>query len=365
MKELLKYRKLLSLDQLWRNRTVAKEKQLQDINWDKLTFSITPTRSMYEAHCELDGEWDEGKLVPYGNISLSPAAGVLNYGQGIFEGMKAYRSAKNRVVLFRPEKNALRAATSAERVCIPPVPKDQFIAACEQVVRDNIDYVPPRGKGSLYLRPVIWGTGPVLGVSPAPSYTFLIYVSPVGPYFKSGVKCLNLRITNQFHRAAPKGTGGHKVIGNYAASLFPQKMVKKAGFDDAIYLNAANEKYIEEVGSANLFAIKDNVLMTPSVDGSILPGITRDSVLTIARETLHMEVREHSISIKDFLKADEVFCSGTAVVVTPVGKITTNNTSTTINHNKMGPITKKIRKLLLGIQREEIEDPFGWIYPIN
>ena len=365
MKELRKYKKLLLLDQLWRVRIVANDKQLKNINWDKLTFSITPTRSMYEAHCELDGEWDEGNLIPYGNVCMSPAAGVLNYGQGIFEGMKAYRSAKNRVVLFRPEKNALRAATSSERVCIPPVPKDQFMAACEQIVRDNIDYVPPRGKGSLYIRPVIWGTGPVLGVAPAPSYTFFIYVSPVGPYFKSGVKCLNLRITNQFHRAAPKGTGGHKVIGNYAASLFPRKMAKKEGFDEAIYLNAADEKYIEEVGSANLFAIKDNVLMTPSLDGSILPGITRDSVLVIAREILHMEVRERSISIKDFLKADEVFCSGTAVVVTPVGKITTNNASTTINKNKMGPITQKIREILLGIQREEIEDPFGWIYPIN
>ncbi|MEE8341800.1 MAG: branched-chain amino acid aminotransferase [Candidatus Neomarinimicrobiota bacterium] len=343
----------------------AMEKHLQDINWGKLTFSITPTRSMYEAHCEIDGEWEEGKLVPYGNISMSPAAGVLNYGQGIFEGMKAYRTAKDRIVLFRPEKNALRAATSAERVCIPPVRIEMFMDALEKIVRDNIDYVPPQGKGSLYLRPVIWGTGPILGVAPAPSYTFLIYVSPVGPYFKSGVKCLNLRITNQFHRAAPKGTGGHKVIGNYAASLFPQRMVKKAGFDEAIYLNAANEKFIEEVGSANLFAIKDNVLMTPSIDGSILPGVTRDSVLAIARELLHMEVRERSISIKDFLNADEVFCSGTAVVVTPVGKITTNNTSTTINNNKMGPITMKIRKILLGIQREEIEDPFGWIYPIK
>ena len=343
----------------------AKKKKLQNLDWDKLTFSITPARSMFIAHCELGGEWENGKLIPYGNISLSPAAGVLNYGQGIFEGMKAYRSAKDRVILFRPEKNALRAATSAERVVIPKVPKDMFLNACEQVVRDNIDYVPPRGKGSLYLRPVIWGTGPVLGVAPAPSYTFLIYVSPVGPYFKSGVKCLNLRITNQFHRAAPKGTGGHKVIGNYAASLFPQKLAKKTGYDEAIYLNAANEKFIEEVGSANLFAIKDKVLMTPSLDGSILPGVTRDSVLTIAREILHMEVREKSISIQDFLRADEVFCSGTAVVVTPVGKITTHNKSTTINDNKMGPITKKIRKILLGIQREERKDPFGWIYPIN
>jgi branched-chain amino acid aminotransferase len=320
---------------------------------------------MYMAHCELDGKWKKGKLVPFGDIPISPAAGVLNYGQGIFEGMKAYRTAKDRIVLFRPENNALRAASSAERVCIPKVPVEMFIDAIEQVVKDNIDYVPPRGKGSLYLRPVIWGTGPVLGVAPAPSYTFLIFVSPVGPYFKTGIRCLNLRITNQFHRAAPKGTGGHKVIGNYAASLFPQKMAKQAGFDEAIYLNASSEKFIEEVGSANLFAIRDKVLMTPSLDGSILPGITRASVLKIARDVLHMEVRERSIPVKEFVNADELFCSGTAVVVTPVGKVTTHKGSYVINDNKIGPYTKKLNEILLGIQQEEIEDPFDWIHPVE
>jgi len=344
---------------------ITKQKLAKNLDWDNLTFSLTPARSMYLAQCKLGEKWSKGKLIPYGDIKISPAAGVLNYGQGVFEGMKAYRTKKDRVVLFRPQKNAIRAASSAERVVIPKVPKEMFLDAVEKVVRDNIDYVPPQGKGSLYLRPVIWGTGPVLGVSPAPSYTFLIFVSPVGPYFKTGLRCLNLRVTNQFHRAAPKGTGGHKVIGNYAASLYPQKLAKKTGFDEAIYLNAANEKYIEEVGSANLFVVKDKVLMTPSLDGSILPGVTRDSVLTIAREMLHMEVRERGISVKDLLKADEVFCSGTAVVVTPVGKITTHNSSTTINNNKIGPITKKLRKILFGIQREEIDDPFEWIYPIN
>ena len=341
-----------------------KKNDLQNIDWNELTFSVTPTRSMYMAHCNIDGEWKNGTLVPFGDIPMSPAAGVLNYGQGIFEGMKAYRTKKERVVLFRPEKNALRAASSAERVCIPKVPINMFMDAIEQVVKDNIDYVPPLGKGSLYIRPVIWGTGPVLGVAPAPSYTFLIYVSPVGPYFKTGLRCLNLRITNQFHRAAPKGTGGHKVIGNYAASLFPQRMVKQAGFDEAIYLNASSEKYIEEVGSANLFAIRDNVLITPALDGSILPGITRNSVLKIARDMLHMEVRERGITVKDFVHADELFCSGTAVVVTPVGKVTTHKGSYVINKNKIGPYTKKLNESLTGIQNEEFADPFKWIYPV-
>ena len=342
-----------------------KYKTIQDINWDELTFSLNPTRSMYIAHCDQGGEWDSGSMLPFGDVSMSPAAGVLNYGQGIFEGMKAYRTIKDRVVLFRPEKNATRAVSSAERVCIPPVPEKKFLDAVVRVVQDNIDYVPPREKGSLYIRPVIWGTGPVLGVAPAPSYTFLIYVTPVGPYFKTGLRCLNLKITNDFHRAALKGTGGDKVIGNYAASLYPQRLAKQAGFDEAIFLNAESEDYIEEIGSANLFAVKDGILRTPGLDGSILPGVTRDSVLTLAREMMNMEVREGNLSVKEFMSAEEVFISGTAVVVTPVGRITSDTSTATINNNQIGPVVKKLNELLLGIQYELIEDRFKWVYPIE
>lgn len=342
-----------------------KYKTIQDINWDELTFSLNPTRSMYIAHCDQGGEWDSGSMHPFGDVSMSPAAGVLNYGQGIFEGMKAYRTIKDRVVLFRPEKNATRAVSSAERVCIPPVPEKKFLDAVVRVVQDNIDYVPPREKGSLYIRPVIWGTGPVLGVAPAPSYTFLIYVTPVGPYFKTGLRCLNLKITNDFHRAALKGTGGDKVIGNYAASLYPQRLAKQAGFDEAIFLNAESEDYIEEIGSANLFAVKDGILRTPGLDGSILPGVTRDSVLTLARKMMNMEVREGNLSVKEFMSAEEVFISGTAVVVTPVGRITSDTSTATINNNQIGPVVKKLNELLLGIQYELIEDRFKWVYPIE
>jgi branched-chain amino acid aminotransferase len=320
---------------------------------------------MYIAHCDQGGEWDSGSMHPFGDVSMSPAAGVLNYGQGIFEGMKAYRTIKDRVVLFRPEKNAARAVSSAERVCIPPVPEKKFLDAVVRVVQDNIDYVPPREKGSLYIRPVIWGTGPVLGVAPAPSYTFLIYVTPVGPYFKTGLRCLNLKITNDFHRAALKGTGGDKVIGNYAASLYPQRLAKQAGFDEAIFLNAESEDYIEEIGSANLFAVKDGILRTPGLDGSILPGVTRDSVLTLARKMMNMEVREGNLSVKEFMSAEEVFISGTAVVVTPVGRITSDTSTATINNNQIGPVVKKLNELLLGIQYELIEDRFKWVYPIE
>ena len=221
---------------------------MNKIDWDNLTFSLTPAKSMFISHWENEKNWTDGKLIPFGNISMSPAAGVLNYGQGIFEGMKAFRTIENRIVLFRPDKNIERATLSAERLCIPIVPSDLFMDGLLKVVKDNSDFIPPSDKGSLYIRPIIWGTGAVLGVGPAPSYTFLIYVSPVGPYFKSGIRCLNMRVTKNFHRAAPRGVGNFKTIGNYAASLYPQKLAKSSGFDEVIYLNAGDNESIEEVG---------------------------------------------------------------------------------------------------------------------
>ena len=268
------------------------------------------------------------------------------------------------IVLFRPGKTAVRAIPSPERVFIPPVPQEMFMEAILEVVRDNADYIPPLGKGSLYIRPVIWGTGAVLGVKPVQSYTFLVFVSPVGHYFKSSEKSLHLKITNKFHRTAPRGTGGFKAIGNYAASLLPQKLAKKAGFDEVIYLNAANENFVEEVGSANLFILKDNTLVTPALTGSILPGITRDSVIQISKEILNLEVQERPISVDEVLDADEVFCSGTAVTVTSIGKITTDETSRIISGGKIGPYTKRIGEILSGIRNETVEDQFEWLFPV-
>ncbi len=337
---------------------------LQDIDWDNLTFSLSPTRSMYIAEQRDNKAWERGKLVPFGNVSVSPAAGVLNYGQGIFEGLKAFRTSRDRSVLFRPENNAARAIESAKRLCIPPVPQEMFMEAILEVVRDNADYIPPMGKGSLYIRPVIWGTGAVLGVKPAQSYTFLVFVSPVGHYFKNSEKSLHLKITNKFHRAAPRGTGGFKAIGNYAASLLPQKLAKKAGFDEVIYLNAANENFVEEVGSANLFILKNQTLVTPALTGSILPGVTRDSVVQIAKKILKLEVQEREVSVDEVLDADEVFCSGTAVIVTSIGEITTDETFSIISGGKVGPYTMRISEILSGIRNETVEDQFEWLFPV-
>ncbi|MBC8323004.1 MAG: branched-chain amino acid aminotransferase [Candidatus Marinimicrobia bacterium] len=335
------------------------------IDWDSLGFNLIETRSMYKATCKKDDSWSPGELIPFGNIELSPAAGVLNYGQGVFEGMKAYRTLKNRIVLFRPEMNAKRISMSTKRLCIPEMDEELFLKAAIEIVKDNVDYIPPYGKGSLYLRPVVWGTGPVLGVKPADEYTFIIFASPVGPYFKGNIKPLHLKVTHNFHRAAPKGIGNAKAIGNYSASLYPSSLAKKTGFDEVIYLNAGNEQLIEEVGSANMFIVKDNVLKTPRLAGSILPGVTRDSVLTLAKEKLDIEVQETDVLLDEVCSADEVFCTGTAVVVTPVGKITSEDGEHSINDGKIGIITHELRSLLLGIQREECEDTLNWLHPID
>lgn len=334
------------------------------IDWDSLTFSLTPARSMYMAKCERGGEWEEGNLVPFGNIELSPAAGVLNYGQGIFEGTKAFRTENDRIVLFRPDMNAQRMIQSAERLCIPPIPVETFLDAVEQTVRDNADYIPPSDKGSLYVRPIVWGTGPVLGVHEAPSYTFVVFVSPVGPYFRGGIPCLHIKVTRFYHRAAQKGTGAAKAIGNYAASLYPLKLAKERGFNEVMYLNSQNEELVDELGAANVFALKGNRLLTPRLGGSILPGVTRDSIIHIARDVLGLDVQETDVSVDDILTADEVFCAGTAVIICPIGRITTDDDSVEISR-EMGPVASELRQTLLDIQFERREDQFNWLYPVD
>ena len=336
----------------------------QDIDWDKLGFNVHPTRSIWKGECKIDETWSNGKLVPYGKIEMSPASCVLNYGQGVFEGMKAYHSAKDRIVLFRPNRNANRMKESTRRLCIPIMEKDYFINAVSKTVKDNIDYIPPHGKGSMYVRPITFGITPSISVGPAVDYLFMVFGSPVGSYFKDGVKPLHLLISNEYHRAAPKGIGNAKAIGNYSASLLPGTSAKSQGYNDVIYLRAANENCVEEMGSANLFAIMGKVLKTPKLGGSILPGVTRNSVLKIASEILGLEIDEGDLTIAELLRADEVFCSGTAVVVTPVGKVTKDGKDYNFGNGGYGNITKTLRKTLMMIQNEEMEDPFGWVYPL-
>ena len=336
----------------------------KNIDWDTLGFDPIETRSMFIAKCPLDGEWTNGSLIPYGNIELSPAAGVLNYGQGVFEGTKAYHTSKDNIVLFRIQRNAKRMAWSTKRLCIPEMNSDFFINAVTNTVKDNIDYIPPYGKGSLYVRPIVWGTAPALGVKAVSDYTFMVFVSPVGSYFKKGMRPLNLKVETDYHRAAPRGIGNAKAIGNYSASLYPLTMAKKQGFDEVIYLDSIDGERIEELGSANLFICKDGVLKTPKLSGSILDGVTRNSVCRIASEILDIQVEETDILLKDMLEADEVFCTGTAVIVAPVGQITFKNKIYEFDYSDIGPIAKKCKETLTALQRQEISDPFGWLKTI-
>jgi|TARA_B100000470_G_scaffold102376_1_gene79049 branched-chain amino acid aminotransferase len=338
---------------------------MEKIDWDVLGFNVVETKSMFKATCKQGETWQAGGLVPYGKIELSPAAGVLNYGQGCFEGTKAFRTANNRVVLFRIDLNAKRMAVSTKRLCIPEMNKTFFINAVKETVLDNIDYVPPYNKGTLYVRPIVWGTSPAIGVKPVEEYTFMVFVSPVGPYFKGGIRPLHLKINKDYHRAAPKGIGHIKAIGNYSASLYPLSEAKSEGYDEVLYLDAKDDTFLEEVGSANLFLIKDKKLMTPQLGGSILAGVTRDSVLKIAKDKLGLDIIETDITLNELYNSDEVFCTGTAVSVSPVGSITDDDGVHSLSDGNIGPYTMKLKELLVGIQREDIDDDFGWLFPIE
>jgi branched-chain amino acid aminotransferase len=338
----------------------------KNIHWDDLTFSLTPTDFMYISHCQENTSWKPGKLLPFGDIAISPAAGVLNYGQGIFEGLKAYGAKDGkRILLFRPEANAERIVEGCRRLCIPPVDKDIFMDAVMQVVKANRDYIPPyrqdkSSQGSLYLRPVVWGTGAILGVNPSPSYTFLVYASPVGPYFKGGLQPIKLLVTTEYHRAAPGGVGGVKAIGNYAAGLLPKHQAKDAGFQEVIYLDARENKYVEETGAANFFYIRGNTLYTAALNGSVLPGVTRRSILQLAADRVKLKIVEGSLAIDDVVQADEAFASGTAALISPIGLISYKGKEYPISQNKIGPATQKIYKLLVDIQHGVEHDPYGW-----
>ena len=335
----------------------------KDIDWDKLTFSLTPTDTMYVATTTAEDPWMPGDLRPYGNIEISPAAGVLNYGQGLFEGMKAYRTAKDRVVFFRPDENARRMQRGADRLKMPPVPESIFIDAVEQVVQANIDYLPPMGRGAMYVRPLLMGSGPVLGVAPAPSYSFMVYVTPVGPYFKGGMKAIDLLISDEFHRAAPGGSGGVKAIGNYAPGMMPSRIAKSKGYAEVIYLDARTSTYIEEVGAANFFCVKDDVLYTPELTGTILPGITRASIIALARH-LGYDVHEEKVSAEFAMSADEAFCCGTAAVISPIGSITHDDKKVTYGDGTPGIMTTTLYDMLTGIQNEKEEDICGWLHEV-
>ena len=335
----------------------------KNIDFYSLGFNFIPTKTMFMANHK-NGKWEDGQLMPFGNFEISPASCVLNYGQGIFEGMKALRAKNGEITLFRPRENGKRFNFSAERMLMPEYDLDKFIDAVKRIVKANEAYIPPYDSGgALYIRPILFGYGSILGVHSAEEFKLIIFTVPVGPYFPEGFKGINLEISKIYTRAAPGGTGSAKTICNYAGTMLPAKDAKKRGFAQIIYLDAVNLEYIEEVGAANFFALINGKLATPRKTGTILEGITRESILDIASKKLGIEVEERDISYKELFEdsCSEAFCSGTAAVITPIASVNLEGNERIFNNREPGEITNKIYKLLTGIQRLEIDDEFGWI----
>lgn len=337
-----------------------------DIDWKNLGFSYIKTDLRYISTWK-DGKWDNGNLVEDNKITISESSTALHYGQQCFEGLKAYRTKNGEIQLFRADQNALRLNRSCRRLLMPEVPVEKFIEACKQVVIANEAYVPPYGLGAtLYLRPFVIGVGDNIGVKPAPEYIFGVFCIPVGPYFKGGMNPVNFLITDEYDRAAPYGTGGAKVGGNYAASLEPHEDAVKKGYADCIYLDPATHTKIEEVGAANFFGItKDDVFVTP-VSPSILPSITKYSLLHVAKEYLGLKTEERDVLVDNLQEFKEAGACGTAAVITPIGGISyKGNLHVFHSETEVGPVTKKLYETLHGIQFGDVEAPEGWIYKVK
>lgn len=333
----------------------------KNLDWSNLGFGYVKTDMRYVANYR-NGAWDEGGLTDKATIEMSECACVLQYAQTCFEGLKAYTTADGRIVCFRPDLNADRMADSCRQMKMPVLPPEQFLDAVKQTVRANAQWVPPYGSGAtLYLRPYMFGIDPVIGVKPAGEYQFRLFATPVGPYFKGGVRPLTLRISD-LDRAAPKGTGHIKAGLNYAMSLYNIVDAHEQGYDENVYVDAATRTFIEETGGANiLFVTKDGKLVTPKSD-TILPSITRRSLMQVAKEYLGMEVEERPVALSELEDFAECGLCGTAAVISPVGKIVDHGRE--VEFAGMGPVIRKLYDTLTGMQMGTIEAPEGWICEI-
>lgn len=333
-----------------------------NIDWANVGFGYHKTDKRYVSNYK-DGKWDEGTLTEDSNIVLNESAGVLQYAQTCFEGMKAYTTVDGKVVVFRPDMNAKRMSDTAKRLEMPVFPEDRFVEAVEQVVKANLKFVPPYGTGAtLYLRPFMFGSAPVMGVKPSAEYQFRIFASPVGPYFKGGAKPITLTVSD-FDRAAPHGTGHVKAGLNYAMSLHAIVTAHANGYDENLYPDALTRTKVEETGGANFFFVtKDNKVVTPISD-SILPSITRRSLMYVAKEYLGLETEEREVYLSELKDFAECGLCGTAAVISPVGKIVDHGKEICFpsGMEKMGPISQKLYETLTGIQYGRIEAPEGWI----
>ena len=338
----------------------------KNLDWSNLGFEYIQTDKRYVSNYK-DGKWDDGSLTSDANVVLNECAGVFQYAQTVFEGLKAYTTEDGRIVTFRPDLNAERMMDSAKRLEMPAFPKDRFLDAVTHTVKANAAWVPPFGSGAtLYVRPYMLGSSPVIGVSPAKEYQFRILTTPVGPYFKGGAKPITIKVSD-FDRAAPNGTGHIKAGLNYAMSLHAIVTAHEEGYAENMYLDAATRTKVEETGGANfVFVTKDKKIVTPK-SSSILPSITRRSLLYVAKEYLGLETEEREVPLEEVPEFSECGLCGTAAVVSPVGKIVDHGKEICFasGMDEMGPVLKQLYDTLTGIQMGRIEAPKGWIHVIE
>ncbi len=337
---------------------------------DNLKFGTVFTDHMFIMDYDPENGWHDGRIVPYGPISLDPASSVFHYGQEMFEGLKAYKTRDGRVQLFRPDMNAKRTNNTNQRMCIPQIDEQLYIDAIKALVAVDKDWIPQKPDTALYIRPFIIATDKYLGVSASSNYKFMIILSPVGPYYENGLAPTKIYVESDFVRSAPGGTGFAKIGGNYAAAMIAEQKAHDMGYDQVLWLDAKEGKYVEEIGTSNAFFKIDGELYTAPIEGTILPGITRDSMIAVMKDWGY-KVNEVRFTIEDVFKAseegrlEEVFATGTAAVISPVGELFWDDRHIVINSNEIGELSQKLYDELYGIQTGEIADTRGWIVPVE
>ena len=334
-----------------------------------LGFGTLFTDHMFNMDYSLDGGWQAARIEPYGSIEMDPATMFLHYGQGVFEGLKAYRTDSGQIQLFRPQENIKRLNRSCRRMCIPEIDEDFALESLKQLITLEKDWVPGAPETSLYIRPTIIAMDPFLGVRASHSYRYFVILSPVGAYYPEGFNPVKILVTSELVRAVRGGVGEAKTPGNYAASLLAGERAHEAGYTQVLWLDGVEQKYLEEVGAMNIFFVIDDEIVTPELNGSILPGITRKSVIELAKHW-GQKVTERKISIDEIMTAHaagslkEAFGSGTAAVISPVGEIKYGEKAITINDNQTGPVAQKLYDAITDIQYGKAEDPLGWVEKI-
>ncbi|KAF5419651.1 MAG: branched-chain amino acid aminotransferase [Candidatus Methanocomedens sp.] len=348
--------------------TKSKTSKIDSVDFENLGFGEVFSDHMFSMDYE-NGEWINQRIEPYGKIEFEPAMCTLHYAQAVFEGLKAFHVRDGSINIFRPEKNLERMNRSNERMCMPTIDEDMFFDAMTELIKLERDWIPKDTGHSLYIRPFIFGTDNFVGVHPSSTYRFMIILSPVGAYYKEGFNPVSLLVPEEYVRAVKGGVGDVKTAGNYAASLLPAEIAQEKGFTQVLWLDGEHHKYIDEVGTMNIFFVIDDEVITPPLEGSILPGVTRDTVLDLTK-SWGMKVNERRISIDELIQSSkegrlqEVFGTGTAAVISPVDEIQYRDTNININHGQIGPIARRLFDEISGIQYGEISDTHGWIYNI-